>query len=259
MKNKNLWILVSLMIAIIAIGIVFYVIRISPNSYEIVLTKEGPVKESIYGLGTVVSEKKFSYKLGVTKTLESVFVNKGDQVQKGSLLLKFTDGMVVRSPLDGTVLELPFNSGENVFADRSAIVIENLHALYVEARIDQQGAIRVKAHLPVKLSFENLRSRVFKGKVHSIFPSQGEFVARIESEALPPEILPGMTADVAIEVAQKEKALLVPVRAINSGHVLVQRGSHREKVKVEIGISDDEWAEVIGSNLQKDEQVLIKR
>jgi multidrug efflux pump subunit AcrA (membrane-fusion protein) len=129
----------------------------------------------------------------------------------------------------------------------------------VEARIDQQGAIRVKAGLPVSLSFENLRSRVFTGSVHSIFPSQGEFVARIESETLPPEILPGMTADVAIEVAQKDMALLVPVRAINSGHVLVQRGARKEKIKVDIGISDDEWAEVLGSDLKKGEEVLIKR
>lgn len=259
MKNKQLWILLTVAIGVVAIGIVFYIIRASRNSYEVVLTKEGPVKEAIYGLGTVVSQKKFSFKVGVTKTLESLFVNKGDEVKKGEILLKFTDGMVVKSPMSGTVLDLPFNAGENVFTDKPAISIEDLHALYVEARIDQQGAIRVKAGLPVSLSFENLRSKVFTGTVHSIFPSQGEFVARIESEALPPEILPGMTADVAIEVAQREKALLVPVRAINSGHVLVQRGSQREKVKVDIGISDDEWAEVLGSNLKKGEEVLIKR
>ena len=59
--------------------------------------------------------------------------------------------------------------------------------------------------------------------------------------------------------AQKEKALLVPVRAINSGHVLVQKNHRKEKVKVDIGISDDEWAEVTGSSLQKDDEVLIKR
>lgn len=259
MKNKRLWILLTLVVAVASLGMVYYFLRASKNSYEIVRTKEGPVKEAIYGLGTVVSQKKFSFKVGVTKTLESLFVNKGDQVKKGTTLLKFTDGMVVRSPLDGTVLELPFNAGENVFADKPAIAIEDLHALYVEARIDQQGAIRVKAGLPVSLSFENLRSKVFTGTVHSIFPSQGEFVARIESETLPPEILPGMTADVAIEVAQKDKALLVPVRAINSGHVLVKRGARNEKIKVDIGISDDEWAEVLSNDLKKNEEVLIKR
>jgi len=50
-------------------------------------------------------------------------------------------------------------------------------------------------------------------------------------DQLPPEILPGMTTDVAIEVAQKEKALLVPVRAINSGHVLVQKIIAKKKLK----------------------------
>ena len=259
MRNKKLWILVSLVLAFGAIGVVFILIRASKNNYEIISAHEGPIKEAIYGLGTVVAQKKFSFKVGVTKTLESLNVRRGDVVKKGDLLLKFTDGMVVRSPIDGTVLDLPFNAGENVFADKPAISIEDLHELYVEARIDQQGALRVKSGLPVTLSFETLRSKVFKGTVYNIFPSQGEFVARIQTEALPSEILPGMTADVAIEVAHKDKVLLVPVRAINSGHVLVQRGSGKEKIKVDIGISDDEWAEVIDGDLQKDEKVLIKR
>lgn len=146
-----------------------------------------------------------------------------------------------------------------MFADKPAITIEDLHSLHIEARIDQQGVIRVKEGLPVKLSFENLRNRTFSGTVKSIYPSQGEFVARIQTETLPTEILPGMTADVAIEVAHKEKALLVPVRSISAGHVLVQRGVNKEKVKVDIGISDDEWAEVLGDSLKKGEQVLIKR
>ena len=258
--NKNkLWIGLGLLSVVIIIGSFLFFFSSSKGDYDIVLTREGSVKEAIYGLGTVVSQKKFSFKVGVTKTLEAIYVNKGDTVKKGTALFRFTDGVVVKSPIDGTVLELPFNAGENVFPDKAAISIEDLRSLYIEARIDQEGAIRVKAGLPVTLSFENLRSKVFTGKVHSIFPSQGEFVARIHSEALPPEILPGMTADAAIEVAQKEHALLVPVRAINSGHLLVRRGSKKVKVKVDIGISDNEWAEVLSSDLRKNEEILIKR
>jgi multidrug efflux pump subunit AcrA (membrane-fusion protein) len=259
MKHKQIWISFAVFLALVTMGLVLYFIKVNRSGYEVVLTKEGPVKEAIYGLGTVVSEKHFSFKVGVTQTLQALHIQKGDNVTKGQLLLEFTDGVKVKSPIDGTVLELPFHAGENVFADKPAITVENLHQLYVEARIDQQGALRVKAGLPVQLSFENLREKIFSGTVRSIYPSQGDFVARIQGETLPAEILPGMTADVAIEVAHKDKALLVPVRAINSGHVLVQRGSDRIKVKVEIGISDDEWAEVIGSNLKKDEEVLIKR
>lgn len=259
MKNKQLWTVLGLSFGILLVSLVFYILSTNKSSYETIAVKEGSIKEAIYGLGTVTSKHKFSFKVGVTKTLEAIYVNKGDDVKKGKPLLKFTDGMRVSSPIDGTVLELPFNAGENVFADKPAISIEDLHSLYVEARIDQQGALRVKSGLPVKLSFENLRSRVFYGKIQSIFPSQNEFVARINVDQLPAEILPGMTTDVAIEVAQKEKALLVPVRAINSGHVLVQKNHRKEKVKVDIGISDDEWAEVTGSSLQKDDEVLIKR
>ena len=259
MKQKKLWITVATSAVLALIAVTFYFINKSRQSYEVLLAKEGPIKEAIYGLGTVMSQQKFSFKVGVTKTIESISVYEGDLVKKGDLLLKFTDGVVLKSPLEGTVLELPYNPGENVFPDRPVISIENLRSLYVEARIDQEGTIRVKAGLPVLLSFENLRSRTFKGTVHSLYPSQGEFVARIHSENLPPEILPGMTADVAIEVAHKDKALLIPVRAVHSGHALVQRSWGKEKVKVEIGLSDDEWAEVISGDLQTGEKVLIKR
>ncbi|NUN06519.1 MAG: efflux RND transporter periplasmic adaptor subunit [Bdellovibrio sp.] len=259
MTPKQLWITVAVSATTALIAGTFYFVNKSRQSYEVVLTKEGPIKEAIYGLGTVASQHKFSFKVGVTKTIESIAVYEGDLVKKGDLLLKFTDGVVLKSPLEGTVLDLPYNAGENVFPDRAVISIENLRSLYVEARIDQEGTIRVKADLPVVLSFENLRSRTFTGTVHSIYPSQGEFVARIHSENLPAEILPGMTADVAIEVAHKDKALLIPVRAVNSGYALVQRNLGKEKVKVEIGLSDDEWAEVISGDLQTGEKVLIKR
>jgi hypothetical protein len=61
-RNKQLWIYISLAISVIFIGTVFYIIQRNKKSYEVIAIKEGPVKEAIYGLGTVVSDNKFAFK-----------------------------------------------------------------------------------------------------------------------------------------------------------------------------------------------------
>lgn len=54
----------------------------------------------------------------------------------------------------------------------------------------------------------------------SIYPKRGEFIAHIESENIPSNILPGMTADVVIEVGKKKDVILIPVKSITDGRVV---------------------------------------
>lgn len=259
MKNKKTLVVLLLVTAAVFIGLAYYLINRSQKQYRILSLKSGPITEAIYGLGTVRANQTFSFKVGVPKTIKSISIKEGSPVQKGETLLSFEDGSKVTSPIDGTVLDLPYHAGENVFTEKPVIVVENLKDLFIEARLDQQGTLRVKSGLSVKLNFESIRNKIFEGKVHSLYPNNGEFVARIEVEGLPPEILPGMTADVSIEVAEKSEALLVPIQAVSSGLVLRSREGVKEKIPVEIGIRDDEWAEVIGGDLKLTDEVLIKR
>lgn len=259
MKNKKMIVGALLLLAVVLILIVFFILNTKGKMYEVVSAKKGSITEAIYGLGTVRSNSTFSFKVGVPKTLQTLSVKEGDEVSKGQLLFSFNDGMSVRSPIQGSVVDLSYNAGENVFTDKPIITIEDLHDLYIEARIDQQGTLRVKPGLAVRLSFESLRSETFKGTVRSLYPNQGEFVARIETQKMPASILPGMTADVAIEVDAKESALLIPVRAISSGAVLRERNGERSRVSVTIGVSDDEWAEVLSGDIQAGDGILIKK
>ncbi|MFP5519155.1 MAG: efflux RND transporter periplasmic adaptor subunit [Bdellovibrionia bacterium] len=259
MTKKQIFILSSILASVALIVLVFSLINQSRKQYDAVEVKEDSITEAIYGLGTVKSNQVFSFKVGVPKTLEKVHVQEGEKVSKGNLLITFNDNMKVTSPIEGTVLSLPYHAGENVFTEKPMVVIENLEDLYIEARLDQQGSLRVKPGLKVRLSFESFRQKVFTGTLKSLYPNAGEFVARIEVEKLPPQILPGMTSDVAIEVAEKEKAILIPVRAVNSGHVLRERSGKREKIPVQIGISNDEWAELTQGDISLGDKVLIKR
>ena len=68
-----------------------------------------------------------------------------------------------------------------------------------------------------------------------------------------------MTADVAIEVNHKDKALLVPLSAITDGRIKVRRDGKRKVVKLNIGSVDGSWAEVIDGDVSLTDEILVPR
>jgi multidrug efflux pump subunit AcrA (membrane-fusion protein) len=68
-----------------------------------------------------------------------------------------------------------------------------------------------------------------------------------------------MTGDVAIEVARRHDATLVPVRAVQANHVLVRDHGKIRKTPVSLGAIDGKSAEVLDGTLKPgDEVVLLK-
>ena len=246
-------------ISILAAVIVAFILFKKNKQYEAIAPKIGSINEAIYGLGTVKTDEKFSFKVAIPKTIKDLYVKEGDLVSVGQKLLAFDDGLVVKSPIKGTVSNLPGSIGENVFTDRPVIEIENLNKLYIEAVLDQQSTMRVKKNENVKISFESTDAATYAGKITSLYPSNGQFLARLEVDQLPAHILPGMTADLAVEVAHKDSALLIPVRAVQMGVVLIERDGRQQKVNVKLGIMDQEWAEVVSDTILPTDKVLVKK
>ena len=255
---KRTWWVVVVSGTLLALGFGYWGLQ-ARNQVVLVQAKKGDITEAIYALGTVVARNSFTYKAAITKTIDKLYVVEGDQVQKGQKILEFDDRIAVRSPLNGTVTTLPYKTGENVFANQVVVTIQDLGEVFIEAQLDQLGALRVRKGLKVRVSFENLRQQVFYGVVDSLYPSAGNFVAHIEVNDLPSHILPGMTADLAIEVATKNDVILIPVQAMSNGQVVVQTGGHREKRPVQIGTMDSEWAEEISGAIKAGESLVIKR
>jgi multidrug efflux pump subunit AcrA (membrane-fusion protein) len=72
----------------------------------------------------------------------------------------------------------------------------------------------------------------------------------IEVNSMPAEILVGMTADVAIQVAQRDNVLQVPLTAVNQGKVKIERNGNTQTVPIKIGAVDGTWGEVIDGDLR---------
>ena len=252
LRSQWFWLAVAAVVAGVG-GAWYWIQRAGAVSTPV---RRGSVVEAVYGLGTVTSPRTFQLRVGVTVGLEDVYVKEGDVVKSGSPLVRLSGNVVQRSPLAGTVTAVGYRKGETVFPQVPILQVVDLTDLYVAVSLEQQGALRVKKGQVAKLSFESLRAQKLSGVVSAVFPVDGQFMVHIDVQGLPSEVLPGMTADVAIEVAKKDSALLVPVAAISSGRVTVVRGNKKQRVEVKLGTIDGQWAEVVSGDLQEGDQVV---
>lgn len=227
-------------------------------SGDSVAPTRGPIVESVYGLGTVTSARTYNLRVGVTTHIVRVFVAEGDKVEKGANLVELFDAGIQRAPFSGTVTGVAYKAGETVFPQSTIVSLVDLTELYVLVSLEQQAVLRVQPGQTARLSFESIRGEKVAGRVRAIYPSEGQFWVRVDVGQFPREVLPSMTVDVAIEVARRENALLIPVRAIQAGKIVATKGRTRRKIDVRIGAVDGEWAEVVSGDLSPGEKVLVR-
>lgn len=247
----------ALLLLLVTAAAAFWYFR--QRSYEEVRPKRGDITEAVYGLGKVISNRRFEVKIGLLTTVTGIFVREGDAVERGRELMTLESGAVFRAPFAGTVTLVSVKTGETALPQTPLLRLEDLRDLYIEISLEQEGALRVRRGQPAKISFESLRGHVLSGKVTALFARDDEFLVHIQAEALPEGVLPGMTADVSIEIGKIANALLIPLRAVHNGQVIVQTGGQRKKRRIEIGHVDGLWAEVKNDALDMDDTLLLKK
>lgn len=251
--------LIGILCLFIIIGFIFR--NHYKNSNNINLTApitRGNIIEAVYGIGTVKANRSYELRVGIAGNLQNVFVREGDEVMKGQKLVSI-DGNVMRAPFKGVLASLPFKEGEIVFPQNVVLTLIDFTDRYMVVSLEQAAAIRVKQGQQTKLSFDSLRTKTFEGKVEAIYSYRDEFLARIGIAHLPRQILPGMTADVAIGISKQKNVLLIPVTALESGHVFIQdKLGQKKKIPVKIGIIDNLKAEILSGNIKEGDRLIIR-
>jgi membrane fusion protein, macrolide-specific efflux system len=254
--KKNILISTSVIITIIAF---FSWGQFKKNKTESLFAKKGDVKEAIYGLGTVKADKVFEVKTGIMTTIKNLHVKEGDFVKKDASLITFEDKITFKAPFNGTVTVIDYQEGEIAIPNVPLLRLEDISNKYIEVSLEQEAALRVRPDQKATVIFESLTGFKLEGIVKSIYPKRGEFITHILVPNLKAEILPGMTADVVIEVGSKKDVLLIPLRSIVDGQVSRKRNGKRQKIDVEIGHTDGAFAEVIRGDIQLDDELIVKR
>jgi macrolide-specific efflux system membrane fusion protein len=255
MKKKYWWAIILTLTVLVITGFLIF----KKRSYTIHQAKRGDVIEAIYGLGKIKSLKVYEVKMGIMSNITKLYVHEGEKVQKGQLLISFDQDVLLRAPFEGTVSKIAYNEGEVVLPQTSVLRLENLKDRLIEVFLEQEAALRAKSGQKANVIFENLKQKKHIGVVEDLYPREGAFIANIKVEDLPANILPGMTADVVIEVGKKVQALLIPNIAISDGRVVRLRDEKKSVVEVSIGHTDGIWSELLSGDIQENDQLIVKR
>lgn len=244
-----------IVIILMGLGELYY---LKYQKYEVVSPKVGEIDQAVYSLGTVKSKHRFEIKMGVVSSVKKLYILEGQTVLKGQPLVAFDEGTLFRAPFSGTVTLLNVDEGETATAQMIVLRLDDLENKLIELSLEQDGALLVKKGQLARVSFESIHGQTLEGKVVSVFPKDKEFLATIEVANLNANILPGMTADVAVQVGHIS-GTTIPLKAIHNGVVLVRRGGSVKKINVEVGLVDGLSAEIKNNVLLPDDEILISK
>lgn len=195
---------------------------------------------------------------------------------------------IVKSPISGTIIDKNYKLGDKLEPGKNLCTIFDLSYLLMTLNVDELDISQISVGQNVKITAEALPDESFEGKVTKIsingITSNGVTVYPVtikidETKGL----LPGMNVDASIEIVDKKDVLSVPIAAVARGNrVLVRKqGSDTqnstdvkansengikdvnssqlegfEYVQVQVGISNDEYIEII-SGLNEGDEIAI--
>jgi RND family efflux transporter MFP subunit len=165
-----------------------------------------------------------------------------------------SEATVVRAPFAGTIYKTQAKRGEMVHVGDPLLWLADLEHLRVRANVDQVDLGRVQPDQRIVVTANAFAGRAWSGVITELVPhvvvkesrSVSEGLARLE----PPTdgLVPGMTVDVDIIVAEAPNALQVPADAIfyQAGKPFVYRvdGGRARVTPVQIGLTSVTATEV---------------
>lgn len=219
--------------------------------------RRGDLTETVYGLATVKANRTYNLRIAVPSRMRRLYVRQGDEVALGSPLAEFDEMPAVRAPFEGVVTTLNYNADEIVVPQMSILTVTDFKDRYLLVSLEERGALRIKRGQTARVSFEGLRNVRFDCTVGGIYPDEGQFQVRVQCPGLPKEILPGMTADVLIEVGRLSGVLLVPISALQEKKIRVLRGSSQIEVQLQLGANDGDLVEVKSGDLREGDRIIV--
>lgn len=188
----------------------------------------------------------------------------------------------IRSPVDGTVVSRNVEVGQTVAASFQTptlfLIATDLTKMQVDTNISESDVGSLKIDDKVSFSVESFVGRRFDGALTQIrqAPQTIQNVVTYDAVVAAPNpdllLKPGMTATVRLVTDRRDDVLRVPNQALrfvpggsagveaegtDGAHVYVLRDDALVLVKVEIGLDDDNFTEILKGDLKVDDPVVI--
>lgn len=170
------------------------------------------------------------------------------------------------APFSGRVLSVTGKVGDTVSANSVVVEMADLGQLEVQASIGQQDVTSVQAGQSATLTFDARPGETFTGKVSRVVPKKAStsgavtYTVFVSVDQAPAGLLPGMTADADLIVAERKNALTLPRRSIRASanatiNLSVVQNGRTVSRSVKIGLVGDLNVEIL-SGLQEGDQVI---
>ncbi len=198
-----------------------------------------------------------------------------NEVAKAELALeeaeKQLEEAAIVAPFDGIAGEVNVKLGDRIMAMmayETIILLIDTTQPEVEGIVDELDILQVKQGQECRVSFDAVPDIEFRGRVKTISPvaygEAGVINYPVWITVEPPADLilrEGLTASVDIIVQRKEDVLLVPYQAVGMSKEkpvvrIIVHGQPEER-EVRIGLSNDQWTEIV-EGLEEGDQVVVK-
>jgi membrane fusion protein (multidrug efflux system) len=182
-------------------------------------------------------------------------------LELAALELSYTE---VRAPFAGRVVRRYVDQGRTVADGTALFALADMERLLARVFVPAKELGSIRADQPVQLTVSSSGDRL-SGRIDLVSPvvdpDSGTVKVTVEVREYPPTTRPGDFVEVSIVTDRHEASLLVPRVAVVSERgrqsVYVVDGDTARQRVVEVGIEDDEHAEIV-AGLEPDEQVVVQ-
>lgn len=145
---------------------------------------------------------------------------------RGSLMQAKTNlrYSVIRSPVDGVVISRAIDVGQTVAASFQTptlfTIAQDLTKMQIEVSVDEADISRIQLHQTASFTVDSYPEQSFRGEVVQIRSAPVitqnvvTYVVLVNVDNSELKLMPGMTANVSVEVAKKDDALKLPPAAL---------------------------------------------
>lgn len=171
------------------------------------------------------------------------------------------------APFDGVIAQVNASVGDN--ASGVAVVVVDMANLQVRVTIAEVDVAKIKVGQTAQMTMDALPNKTYTAKVLAVAPvatvTQGVVNYSVTASIVDNDgaIKPGMTANLAITVEQRENVLLVPLRAVraqgNQKRVTVLFKGQNIDVSVVTGLTNEQFVEIASATpgLAEGDQVIL--
>jgi HlyD family secretion protein len=131
---------------------------------------------------------------------------------------------IIRSPIDGVVVDRKVNVGQSVAASFQAptlfVIAQDLSRLQANIIVDEADIGEVREGMDVRFSVDAFPDRAFEGRVAQVrqqgVSDQGvvSYIVVVQADNPERQLLPGMTANAEIVIEQRDDVLRAPNAAL---------------------------------------------